>query len=175
MSYLSGPEIRRLVNLGEVEIEPFTDNQVGPNSYDMRLHPELRVYNDLILDMRKDNPTRPMTIPEEGLVLVPGELYLGRTVERTSTPLHVPEVVGRSSVGRLGIFIHVTAGFGDHGFNGTWTLEITCIRRVRIYPFARICQLSLAPLVGEPFPYKGRYQHQVDATASRFHQPRKTS
>ena len=75
---------------------------------------------------------------------------------------------GRSSVGRLGICIHITAGFGDIGFNGTWTLEITAIKPVRVYPNIEICQVSYFTPYGESkIKYDGRYQGQIDPTASR--------
>jgi dCTP deaminase len=169
VAYLTAPLIRHLIEQGEVEVEPYIPAHVGPNSVDLRLHPELKVYVNDVLDMREDNPTRTILIPEDGFVLQPGELYLGRTIERTYTPFHLPCVEGRSSVGRLGISVHATAGFGDHGFNGTWTLEIEVTKPVRVYPGVRICQMSLAELVGDLEPYVGRYQGQEDATASRFH------
>lgn len=91
--------------------------------------------------MKKNNPTREINIPPEGLQLTPGRLYLGRTVEYTETHKAVPMLEGRSSVGRLGLFIHVTAGFGDVGFRGYWTLEIFCVQPIVIYPDVEICQI----------------------------------
>ncbi len=168
-AYLTGPAIRAAIEDGYIQVEPYLPENVGPDSLDLRLHPELKVYTDETLDAKKANATRKFIIPEEGLVLEPGELYLGRTVERTATPRHLPRVEGRSSVGRLGVFVHVTAGRGDHGFNGTWTLEILAVKPVRIYPNMRICQISFATLEGPLEPYTGRYQGQVEATESKFH------
>ena len=120
---LSGKEIEK--HLGkEIVIEPYDPSRLNPNSYNLSLANELLVYENELLDMKTPNPTRHLTIPEEGLVLEPGKLYLGRTNEFTRTDGFVPMLEGRSSTGRLGLFIHVTAGFGDVGFAGYWTLEI---------------------------------------------------
>ncbi len=118
---LSGEEIRR--NLGKnIVLDPYQDANLNPNSYNLTLHNELLVYKEVVLDMRHSNRTRRIHIPEEGLVLSPNQLYLGRTVERTETHNLVPMIEGRSSIGRLGLFVHITAGFGDVGFCGFWTL-----------------------------------------------------
>ena len=99
------------------------------------------VYGNPVLDMKKPNLTKPLIIPEEGLLLETGKLYLGRTIEKTETSKFVPMLEGRSSIGRLGLFIHVTAGFGDIGFSGFWTLEIFCVQPIRIYAGVDICQI----------------------------------
>lgn len=82
-------------------------------------------------------------------MLRPGQLYLGRTMEFTQTNNLVPMLEGRSSIGRLGLFIHITAGFGDVGFKGYWTLEISCIHPVRIYPGVEICQIFYHTIAGD--------------------------
>lgn len=126
------------------------------------------------LDMHKKNETIEFQIPEEGYVLQPGVLYIGRTVERTATDRFIPMINGRSSGGRLGISIHICAGFGDIGFDGTWTLEITVVEPVRIYPNEEIAQVCFFTPAGKKAKlYRGRYYKQEDATASRFHQPKK--
>lgn len=119
---LSGREIERQIKAGSLSILPYRKEQLNPNSYNLRLHNELLVYTDQVLDMKKPLSTKTLTIPPEGLVLEPGVLYLGRTFERTVTKGFVPMLSGRSSVGRLGLCVHVTAGFGDVGFDGFWTL-----------------------------------------------------
>ena len=123
---LSGREIARHMGK-EIVIEPYDPKRLNPNSYNLSLHPDLLVYENKQLDMKIANPVQKLTIPEEGLVLEPDRLYLGRTNEFTKTDRFVPMLEGRSSVGRLGLFIHVTAGFGDVGFAGYWTLEIFCV------------------------------------------------
>lgn len=156
---LSGKEI--VNKLGkEIIIEPFNEKQVNPNSYNLKLHNELLVYNDSVLDMKKENTARKLIIPEEGLKLEPNRLYLGRTVEYTATENYVPMLEGRSSVGRLGLFIHVTAGFGDVGFRGYWTLEIFCVQPIVIYPNVELCQIYYHAVEGEYDKYNsGKYQN----------------
>jgi dCTP deaminase len=176
MSVLTKPDIIAGLRDGSIVVDP-EPSVIGPNSIDLRLHNELRVYNyreggEMLLDAREDNPTTLLTIPERGLRLMPAVLYLGRTVETTYTPKHVPLVGGRSSTGRLGIDVHCTAGKGDVGFRGTWTLEIKVVHPVIIYPNMRFAQLWLFTTssdLAEADLYSGRYQDQKDVTASRGH------
>lgn len=156
---LSGLEIERRMG-GDVVIEPYDRKQLNPNSYNLRLGHELLVYQDHELDMARPNAYQTLTIPSEGMVLQPGTLYLGRTLEYTATENLVPMLEGRSSVGRLGLFIHVTAGFGDVGFKGFWTLEILCVQPVRVYAGVEICQIFYHTLEGKYENYKsGKYQN----------------
>ena len=158
---LSGKEIHRNLNK-KIFIEPFNIKQLNPNSYNLRLHNELLVYEEPVLDMKKPNKTRLITIPESGMVLEPGRLYLGRTIEYTRTEGFVPMLEGRSSVGRLGLVIHVTAGFGDVGFAGYWTLEMFCVNPVKIYPGVEICQIYYHTIEGDYEPYSsGKYQNNT--------------
>ena len=153
---LSGKEIKKQVKEGSIAIDPFTDAQINPNSYNLRLHPDLLTYDNDILDMREKNSASPLVIPSEGLLLEPHKLYLGRTVERTSTDKYVPMLEGRSSVGRLGLFIHITAGFGDIGFDGFWTLEIFCVQPIRIYSGLEICQIFYHTIDGDFDLYRSK-------------------
>lgn len=156
---LSGREIKNKLGQ-EIVIEPFNEKQLNPNSYNLRLHNELLVYEEPVLDMKKENKTRKLIIPPEGLMLETGMLYLGRTMEYTQTDRYVPMLEGRSSVGRLGLFIHVTAGFGDVGFSGYWTLEIFCVQAIRVYPGVEICQIYYHAIEGEYDRYlSGKYQN----------------
>lgn len=162
---LSGAEIQRRLG-GDIVIEGYDPDRLNPNSYNLTLHNELMVYEEVVLDMAKPNRVRRMTIPEEGLVLSPNQLYLGRTVERTTTHNLVPQIEGRSSVGRLGLFVHVTAGFGDVGFSGFWTLEMFAVQPVRIYAGVPICQIFYHELTGEVTEYASKYQHNRDIQPS---------
>ena len=153
---LSGKEIKKQVKEGSIAIDPFTDAQMNPNSYNLRLHQDLLTYDNDILDMREKNSVSPLVIPSEGLQLEPQKLYLGRTVERTSTDKYVPMLEGRSSVGRLGLFIHITAGFGDIGFDGFWTLEIFCVQPIRIYSGLEICQIFYHTIDGDFDLYRSK-------------------
>jgi len=109
--------------------------------------------------MKKENTATKIIIPEEGMILQPGKLYLGRTIEYTETDSFVPMLEGRSSIGRLGLFVHITAGFGDVGFSGYWTLEMFCVQPIKIYPGIQICQIFYHTIQGEYELYKsGKYQ-----------------
>ncbi|MCO8193603.1 MULTISPECIES: dCTP deaminase [Anaerofustis] len=158
---LSGKEIEK--NIGkDIIIEPFDKNKLNPNSYNLSLSNELLVYDNYVLDMKKENKAHKIIIPKEGLILEPNKLYLGRTNEFTKTNKFVPMLEGRSSTGRLGLFIHVTAGFGDVGFSGYWTLEIFCIQPIKIYPNVEICQIYYHDIKGEYELYKsGKYQNNT--------------
>ncbi len=163
---LSGHEIKRQLGK-DLVIDPFDESKLNPNSYNLSLHDELMVYEEVVLDMRKPNRVRRLAIPPEGLVLQPNQLYLGRTVERTETHNLVPMIEGRSSVGRLGLFVHVTAGFGDVGFCGYWTLEMFAIGPVRIYPGIPICQIFYHGIEGSFEEYSSdKYQHNTDIQPS---------
>jgi dCTP deaminase len=163
---LSGGEIQK--NLGSnIVIEPFVPERLNPNSYNLTLHSELLTYEEVVLDMRAPSRTRRLKIPREGLVLNPQQLYLGRTAEYTETRNLVPMIEGRSSIGRLGLFVHVTAGFGDVGFRGYWTLEMFAVQPVRIYPGVPICQIFYHQICGDISEYvSDKYQDNRDIQPS---------
>lgn len=163
---LSGSEIKAQLG-GNIRIQPFNEEQLNPNSYNLRLHDELLEYEEIVLDMKRPNRFRRITIPSEGLVLQPNQLYLGRTIEYTETRNLVPMLEGRSSIGRLGLFVHVTAGFGDVGFCGYWTLEMFAIQPVRVYPGVQVCQVFYHTVQGAVTEYhSGKYQHNRDIQPS---------
>ena len=166
---LSGLEIKKHMNK-EIIIDPYDPAKVNPNSYNLSLHDELLVYNTRELDMKVKNPVEHIRIPSEGYVLQPGILYLGRTVEYTATEKFVPMLEGRSSVGRLGMFVHVTAGFGDVGFKGYWTLEIICVQPIRIYAGVEICQIYYHTLQGDYEHYhSNKYQNNTKVQPSMLY------
>jgi dCTP deaminase len=155
---LSGREIDARMGQ-DIIIRPYDKSRLNPNSYNLELHDELLVYTEKQLDMKKNNAWTTLTIPEEGFVLEPNRLYLGRTLEYTETRNLVPMLEGRSSVGRLGLFVHVTAGFGDVGFRGFWTLEMFSVQPIRIYAGVQVCQIYYHTLQGESESYtSGKYQ-----------------
>ena len=156
---LSGKEIAR--QMGEnIIIEPFEESRLNPNSYNLSLHNELMVYDNYELDMKKENKASKLIIPEEGLLLEKDKLYLSRTTEFTETKGYVPMLEGRSSIGRLGLFIHVTAGFGDVGFSGYWTLEMFCVQPIRIYAGVEIAQIYYHKIDGDYEQYiSTKYQN----------------
>lgn len=227
---LSGLEIKRQMELGNIIIDEFDEKRLNPNSYNIRLGNKLKVYKianvspeeieaeiaapfreeyisiydtfknpdgeleassvevqekiqDInrrmdeykeevlrryALDPRKDNETIDFEIPEDGYILVPGVLYLGETMEYTETYGLVPNIDGRSTTGRLGIEIHRTAGFGDNGFKGKWTLEITVTHPVIVYPGMEIGQLYYEIVDGDnSMMYNGKYQNQKGVEAAK--------
>lgn len=194
--FLTKAAIVEQIQEGNIQITPFESDLLNPNSYNVRLASELLVYEvsrlrwyhkgvwklappvaKLLgfppphLDLRDENATVSITIPKEGLVLETGLLYLGRTVERTYCSQHVPLYEGRSSTARLGLESHICGGWGDIGFDGTWTLEIRCTHPIRIYAGMEIGQVAFATCEGDIVPYgspefRSRYQGQTEVTPS---------
>src|SRR3989344_5204238 len=128
---LSDKKILEEIKKGNIVIKPFNKRNLGGNSYDVRLSKHLAQYVDKTLDVKKHNKVRHFEIPRGGIVLKPGELYLASTEEYTETHKYVPFLEGKSSTGRLGIDIHATAGKGDVGFCGYWTMGISTSKPVR--------------------------------------------
>ena len=163
---LSGQEIKRRIG-NELSIEPFDESRLNPNSYNLSLHNELLVYEEVVLDTASPNRYRRIEIPDDGFTLQPGMLYLGRTAEFTQTNGCVPMIQGRSSLGRLGLFINPGGSMGDVGYRGTWTLEMHCVQPVRIYAGTQICQICYMELVGDiGETCHGKYQDSRDIQAS---------
>jgi dCTP deaminase len=146
---LTDKRILEEMDKGTIKIEPYNRADLGSNSYDVHLGKTLAVYVDEVLDAKKHNKIEYFDIPDEGYVLEPHKFYLGVTLEYTETHAHVPFLEGKSSTGRLGIDIHATAGKGDVGFCGNWTLEISCKQPVRVYHGMPIGQLIYFPVEGE--------------------------
>ena len=232
-SMLTGSEILRQVEKGNIEINPFDIERINPNSYNLSLNKELCVYSrgskrlnivpnqqpvpepselsteeeivinelecpnvesvlklkcDLDIDYNKFPSAESMCthtlspidskmkndiirfeIPESGLILYPGVLYLGRTNERIATDKFIPMINGRSSGGRLGLSVHICAGFGDIGFDGTFTLEISVVEPLIIYPNMEVAQVCFHTPHGKAdILYRGKYYKQTDATPSRM-------
>lgn len=146
---LSDQQILESIEQGHIKIEPFRRECLGTNSYDVHLGSTLGVYVDSVLDAKMHNRIETFQIPAEGYVLTPDNFYLGVTEEYTETLAHVPFLEGKSSVGRLGIDIHATAGKGDVGFCNFWTLEISVKKPVRVYPLMPIGQLIYFAVQGD--------------------------
>ncbi|MBK1875750.1 dCTP deaminase [Pelagicoccus mobilis] len=146
---LSDKAILEGIDKGEIVVDPFDRSKLGTNSYDVHLSKHLATYTAEVLDAREHNTIEHFEIPEDGFVLKPGTVYLGSTLEYTETHAHVPFLEGKSSVGRLGIDIHATAGKGDVGFCNHWTLEISVAQPVRVYAGMPIGQLIYFYVEGE--------------------------
>ena len=183
---LTGSQIQAELSAGSIVIHPFEPRHVGPNSYDVTLNPQLLVYSFKdrnYIDMQSDNPTDRLIIPPDGLVLEPNCLYLGCTNESAVSKKFVPLFEGRSSIGRLGINTHITAGFGDIGWGytpgsdgelichyPTWTLEMNVVHPVKVYPNCRIGQVYFLVPMGSVSLYKGKYSTQKEPQASKSFQ-----
>lgn len=150
---LTDKKILEEIESGAIVIEPFDKSCLGTNSYDVHLSKHLAIYEDEVLDAKKHNKVKHLVIGEDGFVLQPGVLYLGVTEEYTETHSTVPFLEGKSSIGRLGIDIHATAGKGDVGFCNTWTLEISCVQPVRVYAGMPIGQLIYFKVDGDIVNY----------------------
>ncbi len=163
---LSSEEILRRQG-NEIAISPFDESRLNPNSYNLALHSELLVYEEVVLDAASPNRYRRLPIPVEGLTLQPGQLYLGRTVEYTETRHLVPMLQGRTSLGRLGLIVNPGGAIGNAGYSGCWTLEMHCVQPVRIYPGMQICQICYLQLIGECREYcTSKYQNSRDIQPS---------
>jgi len=146
---LSDKQILKEIKDGTILIEPFKKSCLGTNSYDVHLGRYLATYRDRELDAKKHNQIEEIVIPAGGFVLQPNTIYLGVTEEYTETHAHVPFLEGKSSIGRLGIDIHATAGKGDVGYCNTWTLELSAIQPVRVYAGMPIGQLIYFSVEGD--------------------------
>jgi dCTP deaminase len=166
---LTGKKIQEKVLQKEIIIDPFYPAQINPNSYDFRLGKTLRIYKDYVLDPKKENETELIEIPREGTVLEPGLLYLGHTEEVMGSDFYVPIIRGRSSVGRVGLFIHITADLIDIGSVNQWTLQLHCVQPIRIYAGMLIGQVTFWKVEGEIIPYKGKYQGSRGPMSSQIH------
>lgn len=163
---LTGAAIRQAVEGGDITISPFSEAQLGPNSYDFRLGDRCKTYRDLELDCRRVNATVDMPVPEDGLLLDPSRVYLFNTAETMGSPRFVPIIRGRSSVGRLGIFIDITADLIDLGSINQWTLQLHCVMPVRVFPGMLIGQVTFWVPRGDITLYAGKYGSLKSPVAS---------
>lgn len=165
---LNSSDIKEELKRGNISVD-FGEDNVGKNYIDVTLGDSLKTYTNDILECDKQNLTEEIIISVEGYNLQPGKLYLGRINEYTKTYNFVPLLSGLPELAAGGMEIHVTAGFGDNGFEGTWTLEIWCTNKTRVYPGMKIGRLYYVPLIGDNnIEYRGKYFRQVDTTESRL-------
>ncbi len=174
MVILTGPAIRDQVQRGTIEIDPYVPEHVNPASVDLTLGDEVLIYNHVYegigfpspvwngeLDAKKENPTKSGKIGDNGIKLYPNQLYLMHTVERVCAKNFVCVHDGKSSLGRLGVSIHQTAGYGDPFFDGQYTMEVTCVLPVRLYAGMRIAQIRFHTVHGEIEKYVGNYRGET--------------
>jgi dCTP deaminase len=163
---LTGTEICRQVALRRIEITPFSHEQVNPNSYDFRLGTKLLVYRNHLLDTRVPELTDEIILSDDGFLLTPDKVYLGSTAERMGSDHYVPIIRGKSSLGRLGLFVNITADLIDIGSHNQWTLQFHAVQPLRIYPGMRIGQVTFWVPRGEIKLYDGKYQGSIGPRAS---------
>jgi len=165
---LSKNSIARELKRGNIVVDNSKEN-LRNGFINVTLGNTLKVYEPPFLDVSNSSPTTEIVIPEEGYILKPNELYLGCTNEFTKTYGFVPLLSGTEELAAIGMEIHITAGFGDHGFEGTWTLEIVCTNPTKVYPGMPIGRIQYYPLIGDAnIQYKGKYFRQVKPTASKL-------
>lgn len=149
---LSDSAILKGIESGDIVISPFNPKHVNSNSVDLTLDSVIKYYDldeGKYLDPKKSNPVSETVIQEDGMILYPGTLYLASTVEKAGTSVFHSQLKGKSSLARLGIFIDCTASWGDTGFINNWTLEISVVHPVKVYPGMRICQIIFTEVKGE--------------------------
>lgn len=166
---LTGPKIKSEIKNGTITIHPFSASQLNPNSYDVRLGETILTYTENVLDTKSPNETQKIIIPKTGLVIEPNRLYLGHTVETIATDTYVPIVHGKSSTGRVGLFIHITADLVDIGYKGQYTLMLHATQPVIVYPNMRIGQITFWRVDGDIQLYDGKYQNGRGPQASEVY------
>jgi dCTP deaminase len=167
---LTGPEIARAVSMGEIHIDDFDPSRLEPNSYGFRLAPQLLRYEDKVLDSFRPPRVTTLTMGPEGVVLEPGHFYLGSTLEAMGSSRYAATLYACRSVSTLGIWIQFSAPLGHCGAIFPWTLEITVVHPVRVYPGTVIGKLAFWAMQGEARQYAGKYTGCTSAVASRLSQ-----
>ena len=165
---LSGREISSQVANGSITIEPFEKSLLNPNSYNYRLGESLMVSETYIQDPRLPSTWRKILIGAEGVIIEPGRFYLGATFEEIGSKNFVISLIGRSSIGRLGLYLQISADLSQIGLVHRWTLELTSVQPVRVYPRMKIGQVSFWRPSGDRADYNGRYSGTQQPTSSRF-------
>lgn len=156
---LSGTEITKQVKKNKITIRPFNTSRVNPNSYNVELGNYLKVYEEDVLDSKKELKTKVIDIPDEGIVLQPNKVYLGFTKEVVGSDYFVPTITGRSSSGRLGLFVQITSDLVDIGFKGNLTFQLHVVQPLRIYKGMKIGQIMFWKPKGKIKLYNGKYQN----------------
>lgn len=165
---LSGKKIIEEVENKKIIIEPFAKEDVNPNSYNYTLDEYIKVYEEDILDPKKKLRTKLIKIPEEGMVLEPNKLYLGCTKEVLGSDYYVPIITGRSSTGRIGLFVQITSDLVDIGYKGKLTLQLCATQPVKIYKGMKIGQVMFWKVYGKVNLYKGKYQYSNEPRESEI-------
>lgn len=166
---LSGKKIIEEVRNKKIVIYPFNIDDINPNSYNYTLDDYIKIYENDILDPKKEMKTRLIKIPDEGMVLEPNKLYLGCTKEIIGSDYYVPVITGRSSTGRLGLFVQITSDLVDIGFKGKLTLQFCATQPVKIYKGMKIGQVMFWKILGDVKLYNGKYQNSKEPRQSEIY------
>lgn len=163
---LSGLKIKEEVNNNKIIISPFDENDVNPNSYNYTLGDYVKVYVNDVLDSKCRQEVKIIPIPDDGLVLETNKVYLGFTNEVIGSDYYVPIITGRSSTGRLGLFVQITSDLVDIGFKGRLTLQMHATQPVKIYKGMKIGQIMFWRIFGDVDLYNGKYQNSIEPRES---------
>jgi dCTP deaminase len=155
MTILTKRAISLAVEKSDIIITPFSYGCLNPNSYNYHLGPALQLLPNGLGDSRRRRHGRVEPIPPEGTVLKPGQVYLGNTVETIGSAKYVPSLIGRSSLGRLGMFLQISADLGNLGAVHQWTLEIVVTQPLRVYSGMRAGQVTFWVPTGAQSEYHG--------------------
>lgn len=166
---LTGSKIADEVRRKRIHITPFDESRINPNSYNFRLGKLIKVYKDNVLDPKQVNETEDIIIPEEGIIISPDKLYLGHTMEVMGSNEYVPIIRGRSSIGRIGVFINITADLIDIGSINQWTLQIHAVQPVKLYAGMHIGQVTFWETEGEITLYDGKYKNSRGPMESQIY------
>ena len=166
---LSGIKIAEEVLKGNIDISPFVQENINPNSYNYSLGDYLEVYEDEILDPKVEMKTKKIYIPDDGIILYPNKLYLGYTMERFGSDVYVPCITGRSSTGRIGLFVQITSDLVDIGFHGNLTLQLHATQPVKVYKGMKIGQVTFWKIFGDVELYHGKYQGSVGPNKTQIY------
>lgn len=163
---LSGLKIKEEVFNKKITIKPFNEKDINPNSYNYTLGDYVKVYKSKVLDAKCKQEVEIIPIPDEGLVLEPNKVYLGFTQEIIGSDHYVPVITGRSSTGRLGLFVQITSDLVDIGFTGRLTLQLHATQPVKIYKGMKIGQIMFWRVYGDVELYNGKYQNSKEPRES---------
>ena len=167
---LTGREIKKNIESGNIHISPFDETMLSTNSYDYRIDYTLIELSDIPVDPKKQSSYREIDFTDEGFILSPNKTYLANTYEEIGSDVFVPSLIGNSSLGRLGLFLQITADLGNLGAKHKWTLELKAIQPIKIYPMMKIGQVTFWKTAGsDDIKYKGKYDRFSVAKSSEIY------
>lgn len=167
---LTNTEIQKQIKKGNIVVSPFNEKLLNPNSYNYRLGDELLEF-DSVIDAKLKQEPKKIKLNSDGYVLQPNKLYLASTFEKIGSKKFVTQLIGRSSLGRLGLFLQITAPLGHVGTLHNWTLELKAVQPLKVYPFMKIGQVTFWKIKGnKKFNYlNGEYRKFENAQVSKFY------